>query len=98
MRKLSFKNAILEATDQMMKINKNIILIGLGAPDPKGIFGTTLGLQKKYGSQRVFDSPTAENAVTGISLGASLLGIRPIITPNVLRFFVMSVTNQISSE
>ncbi len=91
MRKLSFKNAILEATDQMMKINKNIILIGLGAPDPKGIFGTTLGLQKKYGSQRVFDSPTAENSVTGIALGASLLGIRPIITHQRVEFSLLAI-------
>ena len=47
MRKINFSQAILEATDQMLEVDSSVILLGLGVPDPKGIFGTTLGLQKK---------------------------------------------------
>ena len=49
MRKINFSQAILEATDQMLEVDSSVILLGLGVPDPKGIFGTTLGLQKNMG-------------------------------------------------
>ena len=51
-----------------MKKNKKIILIGLGVDDPKGIFGTTKNIEKNLNQEeRVFDFPTAENAMTGIA-------------------------------
>lgn len=79
-RDLSYAKAINEAIDQMMGKNENVYLIGLGVPDPKGIFGTTMGLQEKYGINRVMDMPVSENAMTGIVIGSALLGMRPIIT------------------
>ena len=51
-RILSASEAIHEATDQMMKKDKNLILIGEGINDPKGIFGTTINLSKKYGENK----------------------------------------------
>ena len=45
-RILSASEAILEATDQMMKKDNNLMLIGEGINDPKGIFGTTINLSK----------------------------------------------------
>ena len=49
MREISYTQAINEGIDQSMQIDKNLICFGLGTTDPKGIFGTTLGLEKKYG-------------------------------------------------
>ena len=43
--------------------------MGLGVGDPKNIFETTEGLQKKFGKKRVFDVPCSENALTGICIG-----------------------------
>lgn len=77
---LTGAEAILEATDLVMEEDEKVIVIGEGVPDPKGIFGTTLGLQEKYGANRVFDMPVSENGVTGICIGASLKGWRPIMT------------------
>ena len=69
-REITYAQAVLEATDQCMSTNKSVYIMGLGVPDPKGIFGTTLGLRDKYGSQRVIDMPISENAMTGdASLG-----------------------------
>ena len=48
-RILSASQAILEATDQIMKKDSNLILIGEGINDPKAIFGTTSNLSLKYG-------------------------------------------------
>jgi len=86
-----FSEAILEATECMLEIDKNVILIGLGVPDPKGIFGTTTNLQEKFGEDRVFDCPISENSVTGIVIGAALNGFKPIITHQRVEFSLLSI-------
>jgi pyruvate dehydrogenase E1 component beta subunit len=97
MRNITFANAILEATDQMLEIDSSIILLGLGVPDPKGIFGTTIGLQEKYGIKRVFDMPISENAMTGVCVGASIMGLRPIITHQRADFFFLALDQLINN-
>ena len=79
-RLLTYAQALQEAQDLCLEIHPEVFLMGLGVPDPKGIFGSTLGLQKKYGGTRVFDIPLSENAMTGIALGAAITGMRPILT------------------
>jgi pyruvate dehydrogenase E1 component beta subunit len=44
-----------------------------------GVFGTTREALDEFGSSRVFDSPSMENALTGICIGASAMGMRPVI-------------------
>ena len=80
-RTLTFAKAINEAFFQAMEMDNSVICYGfLGVPDPKGVFGTTLGLQERFGDVRVFDMPVSENAMTGVAIGASLNGIRPVMT------------------
>lgn len=80
MRMLSYAAAIREAMDQSMQADPGVMLLGLGVPDPKGVFGTSVGLQEKYGPERVMDIPLAENALTGVAIGAALAGCRPIFS------------------
>lgn len=96
-RKISFGGAINEALDVAMTLDKNVICYGLGVDDPKGVFGTTLDLQSKFGSQRVFDMPTAENAMTGVAIGAALNGIRPVMTHQRLDFFLLAMDQLINN-
>ena len=91
MRKLEYHKSINEALELCMKKNKNVIVIGLGVDDPKGIFGTTLKLKKKFGNKRVFDMPTAENGITGIAIGASLSGMLPVITHQRVEFSLLAM-------
>lgn len=89
--------AIREATFQAMAEDNRVIIIGEGVPDPKGIFGTTLGLREKFGSKRVFDMPISENALTGICIGAALKGLRPILTHQRLDFSLLSLDQIINN-
>jgi len=91
MRELNYANAIKEATDYCLAEDQSVLVIGLGAPDPKGIFGTTTGLQDKYGVDRVMDMPLAENGMTGVVIGASLNGFRPILTHQRVEFALLSI-------
>ena len=68
--------SIRDTTDQILA-GGDTILIGEGINDPKAIFGSTVGLNKKY-PNRVFESPVSENAVTGVCIGASLNGMKVI--------------------
>lgn len=96
-RELKFHQAILEATVQCMEANPRVYLMGLGATDPKGIFGTTMGLEEKFGSQRVLDMPTSENGMTGVAIGSALVGLRPIMTHQRVDFFLLALDQLINN-
>ena len=90
-RLISYAEALREAQDYCLGAYPGCFLMGLGVPDPKGIFGSTLGLQDKYGPDRVFDVPLSENAMTGVALGSAISGMRPILTHQRVDFALSSV-------
>lgn len=96
-RSITYAQAILEANDQLLEIDPTVYLIGLGVPDPKGIFGTTAGLQEKYGEKRVLDMPISENAMTGIVIGSAIVGMRPIMTHQRVDFFLLALDQLINN-
>ncbi len=79
LRGLKYKDAIREATGLIMKKDSSVFVMGEGVDDPGGVFGTTVGLEKAFGKKRVFDTPIAENAITGVALGAAIRNLRPIV-------------------
>jgi pyruvate dehydrogenase E1 component beta subunit len=91
MRELSYAEAIREAFAICLARDPSVYLIGLGVPDPKGFFGTTAGLQKQFGLNRVMDMPCAENGMTGIALGSALNGMRPVLNHQRLDFALLSI-------
>jgi len=95
-RNLKFSESINEAMILSMKKDKNIICYGLGMDDPKRIFGTTKKLKEKFGSKRVFDVPTSENALTGIGVGSALNGLRPVMVHQRLDFFLYAMDQLIN--
>src|SRR3989338_7968460 len=90
-RILKFYKEINEAIDICMARDQNVYVIGLVVPDPKGVFGTTLGLQTKYGPARVMDMPTSENGMTGIVIGSALVGMRPILVHQRMDFALLAM-------
>ena len=96
-RTLSFADAITEATTEAMREDESVILYGLGVNDPGRVFGTTRGLLEEFGPSRVFETPTAENAMTGIAVGAALGGLRPIVTHQRFDFFLLAMDQLVNS-
>lgn len=96
-RQISYVEALREAQDYCLGADPNVYLMGLGVPDPKGIFGSTTGLQEKHGAARVMDMPLSENAMTGIAVGSALRGMRPIMTHQRIDF-VMVAMEQIINQ
>lgn len=77
--KITFAQAINKAFHDELESDPTTLIFGLGVADPKGVFGTTTGLQTKFGKDRVFDIPLSENAMTGVALGMSLSNLKPVL-------------------
>ena len=86
----SFSGAINKAFFDSMKEDKKVICMGLGVTDPKGVFGTTVNLEKYFGPERVMDTPTSENSVTGTALGAALNGMKAIVVHPRMDFMILA--------
>jgi len=78
-KKITYAQAILEAIDEEMDRDKNVLILGEDVGVLGGNFRTAVGLQEKYGDLRVKDTPISENSFLGMSLGMSLTGLRPIV-------------------
>jgi pyruvate dehydrogenase E1 component beta subunit len=91
LRGLTYREAILEATEQALSADKNVFVIGEGIDDPGGVFGTTKDLHLKFGADRVMDSPLAENGITGITVGAAVAGARPLLVHMRVDFLPLSL-------
>lgn len=89
--------SIREATEEAMKADDSVIVLGLGVNDPGRVFGTTAGLVEKFGPERVFETPTAENGMMGVAVGAALGGYRPIVTQQRADFFFLAMDQLVNS-
>jgi len=78
-RTVTFREAISEAFVQGFERDPSLFMMGCGVTDPKGIFGTTLEVARRFGKERVFDIPLSENGITGFAIGAALVGMHPIV-------------------
>ncbi len=96
-RVIDYAEAIREGLETAMADDPSVILIGEGVPDPKGIFGTTSGLRRRFGEQRVFDMPLAENGLTGICIGAALKGLRPVMVHQRIDFALLAMDQLVNN-
>lgn len=89
--------AINNALDIKLAEDKSVVMFGEDVGVEGGVFRITEGLQKKYGVERVFDSPLAESAIVGTGLGMAMAGLRPVVE---LQFdgFTYPAFNQIISN
>ena len=76
-RNISYLQALNEAMAEEMRRDPSVFVLG---EDVRiGAFGQTAGLVKEFGEERVLNTPIAENAITGVAMGAALNGLRPVL-------------------
>ena len=78
MKELSLPQALAEAIDEEMERDPKVFVMGENVGPMGGIFRQTQGLYKKWGSDRVKDTPISEDGIIGFSTGAAMGGMRPI--------------------
>jgi pyruvate dehydrogenase E1 component beta subunit len=79
MAEMMYWEAIRRAHDEEMANDPLVICMGEDIGVAGGTYKATNGLYDKYGPERVIDTPISENGYTGLGIGASFLGVRPII-------------------
>jgi len=77
-RKLTMVNAINLALRQEMERDDDVVVLGEDVGVDGGVFRVTDGLLKKFGEQRVIDTPLAEGAIVGMAVGMAIYGLKPI--------------------
>jgi 2-oxoisovalerate dehydrogenase E1 component beta subunit len=89
--------ALRSAMDVMLERDPNVVVFGEDVGYFGGVFRCTEGLQKKYGTARVFDTPISESGIVGVAVGMAAYGLRPV--PEIqFADYVYPATDQIVSE
>jgi pyruvate/2-oxoglutarate/acetoin dehydrogenase E1 component len=79
MRTITYAAAISEALAEEMERDDEVFLIGEDIGESGGVFGVTKGLYRRFGGERVLDTPISEEIIVGTAVGSSLLGGRPVV-------------------
>ena len=77
--KISYTDAINRTLDYLLSTDNSVMVIGQGVKSPWYVGSTCNGLVDKFGEERIIDTPISENGITGASVGASIVGMRPIV-------------------
>jgi pyruvate dehydrogenase E1 component beta subunit len=90
-RRITYAEATNEALSQALSLDPRVFVMGQGVDDPQGMFGATRGLHLTFGHDRVFDTPLAETALSGVAVGAALGGMRPVYFHNRPDFLLLAM-------
>ncbi len=89
--------ALRSAMDVMLERDPNVVVYGQDVGYFGGVFRCTEGLQAKYGTARVFDSPISEGGIVGTAVGMGAYGLRPVVEIQFADYFYPA-SDQIVSE
>jgi len=97
MTTMTLLEAINDAMLYEMGQDDRVVVFGEDVGKKGGVFGTTAGLQDKFGTDRCFDTPLSECGIIGVGVGMALYGMRPIAEIQFLDF-IYPAFDQIVSE
>jgi len=89
--------ALRSAMDVMLERDGNVVVFGQDVGYFGGVFRCTEGLQAKYGTSRVFDTPISEGGIVGVAVGMGAYGLRPVCEIQFADYFYPA-SDQIVSE
>src|SRR6266542_4307738 len=76
---ISYREAIRHALAEELERDQNVVVLGEEVGQFNGAYKVTEGLLAKFGPQRIVDTPISEAGFIGIGVGASMLGVRPVM-------------------
>nr|ACU21100.1 unknown [Glycine max] len=89
--------ALREGLEEEMERDPCVCVMGEDVGHYGGSYKVTKGLAPKFGDLRVLDTPIAENAFTGMGIGAAMTGLRPVVEGMNMGFLLLAF-NQISNN
>lgn len=79
MQNITVREALNQALAEEMERDEKVFLVGEEVAEYDGAYKVSQGLLKKFGAKRVIDAPISENGFSGLSIGATMLGLRPVV-------------------
>lgn len=76
---LSYAEAARLALEQEMERDPHVWVLGEDLGPEGGVAGQYLGLQQRFGKERVVDTPISESTIMGAAVGAAMCGTRPVV-------------------
>ncbi|KTD51603.1 pyruvate dehydrogenase E1 subunit beta [Legionella quinlivanii] len=97
MPEITLIEAVTQALAYELAHDENVVVFGEDVGKNGGVFRATVGLQERFGEDRVFDTPLAESMIAGLSVGMSVQGIKPVAEFQFMGF-IYPAFNQILSH
>lgn len=96
MPRITLIEGVTMALAYEMEHDERVIILGEDVGVNGGVFRATAGLQQRFGSERVMDTPLAESMIAGMSVGMAAQGMRPIPEIQFMGFIYPAVDQMIS--
>ena len=97
MKTVQFREALREGMSEEMRRDKSVFLLGEEVAEYNGAYKVSQGMLDEFGPKRVIDTPIAELGFTGIAVGASMNGLRPIVEFMTWNFAILAADQIINS-
>lgn len=97
MKTLQFRQAIAEAMSEEMRRDETIYLMGEEVAEYNGAYKASKGMLDEFGAKRVIDTPISEAGFTGVGVGSTMTGNRPIIEYMTFNFALVGIDQIINN-
>ncbi|MCX6191216.1 MAG: pyruvate dehydrogenase complex E1 component subunit beta [Flavobacteriia bacterium] len=97
MKTLQYREALREAMCEEMRMDSRVFLLGEEVAEYNGAYKVSQGMLDEFGPKRVIDTPIAELGFSGIAVGASMNGLRPIVEFMTWNFAILAADQIINS-
>lgn len=84
-------DAIRDGLTEVARKDSSVIFLAEGVSDPSSVYGTIAGLGKHIAPERIIEMPVAENALTGVAIGAAMMGKRPVLSFHRVEFALLAM-------
>ena len=97
MKTIQFREAIAEAMSEEMRRDASIYLMGEEVAEYNGAYKASKGMLEEFGEKRIIDTPISEAGFSGIGVGSTMTGARPIIEYMTFNFALVGIDQIINN-
>ena len=98
MRTIQFREAICEAMTEEMRRDESVYLMGEEVAEYNGAYKASKGMLDEFGERRVIDTPISESGFSGVGVGSTMVGNRPIIEFMTFNFALVGIDQIINNS
>lgn len=97
MSQLTLREALRDAMAEEMRADDDVFVMGEEVAEYQGAYKVTQGLLDEFGARRVVDTPITEHGFAGLGVGASMMGLKPVVEFMTFNFAMQAIDHIINS-